>query len=172
MQTLQIERSDDGKYWIPAHASIKNICFCLATEAEEEARQILMRFIEEIYPGEYTLEYDIEKLRGEVLAKIDLRSDELLHAFEYQGIIFSLSPKAQIRYEFMDRTADTLPYPLPINSLDDRDMVVLTNPADTRAFCGASTNHVFAVVGSGTEEKNKIRAMTTVEELQAYVDPR
>ena len=174
MPTFRVKLSSDQKTWVPAHAELANHMAAHAGPevTEEQARGMLWRIAEELVPGEYTLDYDLEELRGEVLARIDARSDELLKGFEYNGVVFSLSEKAQIRYEYMDRTADTLPYPLPINSLDDRDMLVLTDPAQTHEFCHASTVHVLTVIGSGTQQKDIIRAATTIEELQAYVDPR
>lgn len=166
------ERPGKQAVWVPVHPEL---AFCGRVDdetPEEQVREALWALVDEQLPGLYTLDYDLEEVRGEVLARIDERSDEMLESFTFEDVVFSLSPKAQIRYEYMDRKADSLPYPLTINSLDDRSILVLTEPARTHAFCEASTTHVLTVIGSGTQQKDLIRSATTVEELQAYVDPR
>jgi hypothetical protein len=167
--------SDNGKRWIPDHPEIPQdvVDYAYPTDTPiEEVRAALFRTVDEMYPGLFQLNKDLEELRGEVLAQIDVRSDALLRSFTFEGIVFSLSVNAQIRYEYMDRKAEQLPYPLPINSLDDRDMLILTSPEHTHAFCHQSTVHVMTVVMSGTMQKDIIRAATTVEELENYTDPR
>ena len=169
--TFKIKKDVNGM-WVPDHPNLDICAHADDGTDREELRKNLFIPIEEKYPGEYTLEYDLEDLRGEVLSKIDIRSDALLEGFQYEGITFSLSPKAQIRYEYMDRKADGLTYPLYINSLDDRDMLELQDAEQTREFCHASVMHVLGVVGSGTVQKAFVRDIETIEGLLAYEDPR
>ena len=173
LKTFEIIYVEDRNVWAGIDREIQMMAYYPDDGSpREEIRRKLFDTIDAQFPGMYKFEYDIEEVRGEVLAKIDHRSDEMLLGFEYEGIIFSISPKAQIRYEILDRKSNEFNYPIRINSLDDRDSITINNSAETRAFCSAAQYHVMAVVESGTQQKDIIRAMTTVEELQAYTDPR
>lgn len=116
---------------------------------------------------------DIEVLRLEVIKQVDVTSTALIRqGFEFEGIIFSMSNEAQIRYLAMQSDADYLPYPLPINSKDDSTFLMLQDAAHTIAFCRGAKAHVMGVVGSGHLQKRAVHSLQTPEALGAYVDPR
>ncbi len=118
-------------------------------------------------------ERSLEDLRADAFRQIDQHSDLLIKGgFFYQDIRFSATLEAQIRYNAMLVLADTLTYPLDINSLDDRDMVSLQSADETRQFVGAALAHVKGVVDSGTREKERVRAMDDYEELETFTDSR
>lgn len=116
---------------------------------------------------------DIEALRLDVIKQVDIVSTALIRrGFEFEGIIFSMTNEAQIRYLGMQADADFLPYPLPINSKDDSTFLVLYSAEHTLNFCRGAKLHVMSVVGTGTLQKQAVRSMQTAAELSAYHDPR
>lgn len=116
---------------------------------------------------------DTEALRLEVIKQVDIVSTALIRrGFEFEGIIFSMTNEAQIRYLGMQADADFLPYPLPINSKDDSTFLMLTSAEHTLNFCRGAKLHVMGVVATGTIQKQIVRGMQTVQDLSAYEDAR
>jgi len=161
--------------WVPDFPGLGDKAYYAddGTVPYDAIRVSLFEAIDGLYPDTYSLEYDISDLRDEAFLRIDARSDELIKAgFAFEGSVFSLSVEAQVRYTTMLMLADALPYPLAINSLDDRSAVELQSGDHTRAFCMTALGHVKGVVDSGSVQKALVREMTDVAELVAYQDPR
>jgi hypothetical protein len=176
-ETFKVRKSiiHGNAAYVPDHADIESLAYTLDQDIDEEtARRNLFEVFKEPFPGRFTLDVDIDEAKQSAFAKIDRRSRELINAgFTFDGIKFSMSLEAQARYLDMKYGADELPYPLPINSLDDSEMLVLENPVQTRAFCTAARNHLLMVVGSGTLQKDYIRNHVTDWRVAvAYEDPR
>jgi hypothetical protein len=176
--SLRVRQREDGA-WVADHSELvaDGTAYYPDLNAEvpptlAEIRQCLFAAIEAAHPGEYTLDFDADYARDDAFKRIDRRSDELIQAgFSFEGSVFSLSVEAQVRFTAMLMLADALPYPLAINSLDDRSAVSLVSGDHTRAFCMAALGHVKGVVDTGSAQKELVRGMGETE-LLAYVDPR
>jgi hypothetical protein len=167
--------TSDGVRWHPSHIELQHIDFWTHPDepmTEEQIRERLFSIVDAQYPGKYSLSYDIDMLRAEAFARIDSRSDRLIAAgFDFDGVRFSSSLEAQIRYTNMLSLADMMA-PLDVNSLDDASCRTLQTPDDLRAFCLAALAHVKGVVDSGSTQKEIVRGLQTAEELVDFVDPR
>ena len=115
---------------------------------------------------------DIPALRQQAFAQIDQRSDQWFAAgFDFDGVRFSLSERAQIRYTNMQIFAEAL-VPLTVNALDDTSAVTFTVADELRNFCMTAMAVVTQIVNDGAEQKEIVRGLQTGEELAAYQDPR
>lgn len=166
----------EARLWIPGDERLRDRAVYPHHEgvSEHDVLRAFYRAAERYFPGEYTLEQSLEELRRACFAQIDERSSALINAgFTFEGIVFSMSTNAQARYLDMKMDPEGYPYPLPINSLDDTQVLLLQDPTHTRAFCEAAKNHILAAVASGTVQKNIVRdELNTPEQLRAYQDPR
>lgn len=139
----------------------------------EAIRESLFTAIDGLYPGVYTLERNLDEERDHAFLRIDRRSDALIQeGFPFEGSVFSLSVEAQVRYSTMLMLAGALPYPLTVNSRDDRSAVDLLSAEHTQQFCMTAMGFVKSIVDSGSEQKSVVRAMEDVNALAAYQDPR
>lgn len=164
-----------GDFWMPADPPARDLARFQQDEVSsfEQIRAYLHVPVETAFPGIYHLDWPVPKLRADAFVRIDATSDELFaRGFLFEGIVFSITVEAQIRYATMLMLADALPYPLGINSLDDNDCLYLQNGDHTRGFCMTAMGFVKGVVDSGTVQKDFVRAMETAEELVGYQDPR
>lgn len=172
---FRIKKLDDGR-WVPDFDGLETSAYFSDNDngtPEEPIRESLFAAIDELFPGQYTLERDVAYERDEAFRRIDRRSDALIQeGFPFEGSVFSLTVEAQVRFTNMLMLADVLPYPLTINSLDDRSAVDLQSAAHTQAFCMTALGFVKSVVDSGSVQKNIVREMTDVNEMVAYSDPR
>jgi hypothetical protein len=115
---------------------------------------------------------DLPALRQQAFAQIDQRSDLwFASGLVYEGVVYSLSERAQIRYQSMERFAELL-VPITINSLDDTVAVRFETADALRAFCMTALSVVTGIVNDGGEQKEIVRGLQTGEELAAYQDPR
>lgn len=172
--TFRVRRKTDS-IWTADHPELAgyNLEYFHPAATPQMAREALFPLIEEQQPGDYTLDMSLEDARAEAFAQIDERTTALINAgFVFEGIVFSCSVKAQVRYSTMLMMAGTLPYPLAINSLDDQESLDLVDANHTTGFCLAALNHVKGSVDSGTTQKNAVRAMTEVSDVLGFTDPR
>lgn len=109
-----------------------------------------------------------------VYSRIDARTVELIgEGFTYDGETFSLSAAAQSNWlRIMTwKLAGTLTFPLTV-STKDNNTYIIADAAAFDAFYSAVNAAVTGHVGSGQAQKAIVMAMTTLAEVQAYVDPR
>lgn len=161
--------------WVPEAPELADVAYFSddGVSPPDAIRESLFVAVNNLYPGVYTLELDLVSERDLAFRRIDQRSDELIEAgFPFEGSVFSLSVEAQVRFSTMLMLADALPYPLTINSLDDRSAVDLLNGDHTRAFCMSALGHVKGVVDSGSVQKGLVRDMTDAQAISDYQDPR
>lgn len=176
MIRLTVQHSAGG-LWHPIHPDLwHDISFLVPPEShmtEEQIREAVFELVEAKFPGKYTLGLDLDEVRQDFFELVDRRTFELVEqGFVHQGIRFSCSERAQIRYNGMIQLASGMTYPLEINSLDDTKRLVLESPEETIAFCVAAANHVRNLIDSGTVLKKQACAATTKEEIDAVVDDR
>lgn len=165
---------DQGR-WVPEAPGLADQCYFNddGVTSREVVRESMFSAINNLFPGQYTLDYDVVFERDDAFRRIDRRSDDMIESgFPFDGATFSLSVEAQVRYATMMMLADKLTYPLTINSLDDRSSVDLQSGDHTRAFCLSAMGYVKNVVDSGSAQKAVVRELTDVNELVAYQDPR
>jgi hypothetical protein len=170
--TFRVRRRADG-VWTADHKELDRFYMEYHGDTYQDARQALFPIIEEQLPGEYTLDMPLDDAKKLAFEQIDARTTALIDAgFVFEDVRFSCSVKAQVRYSTMLLVANTLAYPLPINSLDDLEVLELQDSTHTTGFCIAALNHVRAAIDSGTAQKDTVRAMTDVETVLDHVDPR
>ena len=173
MKRFEVKRV--GDFWVPAEPQLENLARFRHDDVSsfDQIRAYLWVAVEAAYPGVYALDWPMPQLRAEAFTKIDARSDALIGAgFVFEGLVFSLTTEAQIRYATMMMLADMMPYPLGINSLDDNGIVQLQSPDHTRAFCLTAMAYVKGAVDSGTVEKDRVRGAETIEALMTFEDAR
>lgn len=166
-----------GDRYVPAHHGYEHIVSHGINDGEsmEDIRRQMFDVInaEDMHPGVFHFDKSLQELRDEAFSRIDARSDGLIASgFPFEGSVFSLSVEAQVRYSTMLMLAAALPYPLTINSLDDRTSVDLLSEQHTQAFCMTAMGYVKGVVDSGSVQKSLVREMTDTAELTVYQDPR
>lgn len=109
------------------------------------------------------------------IVQIDARTDAMIdRGFTFGGIIFSLSLKAQMRIEGMDRFRNDplCEYPVSWNSLDDTQHLSIPDAATLHVFYLTAAGTLRACVDSGTALKDLVRAAATIAEVDAIVDSR
>jgi len=174
-QSFRVRKVPELGQWIPDHPGLDKLTYFVDDGKTSRAliRQALFSNIDGLRPGEYVLDESIDDGRKEVFERIDERTYELIEkGFEHQGIVFSCSERAQIRYNGMLSLSAGLTYPLEINSLDDKQRLTLASAEETVAFCVAAATYVRDQVDSGTTLKQQACEATTQEELDAIVDTR
>ena len=104
---------------------------------------------------------------------IDAKTDAMVaRGFTHQGVVYELYLEAQIRLLSMLVLKDNLPYPILYNSKDDSTVLDLNGPNDVIGLAFAAIGSIKWILDSGTAQKSAVRAATTVEEVNAIVDPR
>jgi len=122
-------------------------------------------------------EHRLPVLQAQRVLEVDLRTDELIAGgFQFPpgaGAYFSLNITAQLRMLGMfQMRANPDIYPVMWNSLDDTSVFTIPDQATAEAFHLTAAATIQGTVNSGTTIKDAIRAATTIEELDAVVDPR
>lgn len=178
MSTFRIRQ--EGDFWVPDHEELAAESWRIpvfTSAAVEEIRAQLWHIANAASPGIYTLDPSIEELRQLCFAKIDARSSARINAgFVFDGVLFSMSASAQQRYAAMEMKVDKLhaagAFPLPINSLDDTEVLALRDKEHLLAFCDGPFFHTLHIVGEGTYFKQMIRDSEDPAFIASFEDPR
>lgn len=110
---------------------------------------------------------------------IDLRTDAIIAAgYEYppgSGVRYSTSIESQTRILGLMIAAGSMTpdqWPVPWNSLDDTHCAILSNVSDVQLMYACGMACIKQAVLSGTTLKDQVRAATTIDQINAIVDPR
>jgi len=120
----------------------------------------------------------VDDAKRERVRVVDTRTNEIIDAgFEFppaSGVLFSLSMQAQSKLNgaFIARDEPEFVYPLEWNNIDDTTTVAIADASTLRLFYLQAVGTVKAVLESGTDLKKAINVATTIEEVEAVVDPR
>jgi hypothetical protein len=171
--SFRVRQRVDGK-WIPDHPElVPYYAECSSEGTILQIREMLFSLIDEQVPNTYTLDMPVEEAMDYAFKLIDARTTAIINAgFVFEGIRFSVSVKAQVRYATMLMVAASLQYPLGVNSLDDHSFLDLTDANHTAAFCMTALGYVKQAIDSGTEQKDAIRGMSDATLILGYEDPR
>lgn len=106
-------------------------------------------------------------------AAIDAKTNELIAGgFVFQGKTFELYLEAQVRLIGLIVLKDMLTYPIAYNSKDDFDFTTLTGPNDVVTMAGTALAYIGGYLNGGTALKQLVREATTIDQVNAIVDPR
>lgn len=169
----------DGQVqWVPANPELASLQLVYGNDdmpPEDIRRSLFENEISISFPGQYSLDSDLEDLRAEKFAEIDLRTQELIaKGMPYGGKIYSLSANARDNYSGMlvAESRGFMSYPITFNTLDDLGQITIENAGELDYFCGTAMGVVKLHTGSGTALKKLVREATTPEELAVVVDDR
>lgn len=102
---------------------------------------------------------------------IDRRTQELIdRGLYFDGFFFSLSEKAQLNWIAMSASADIIPWPVEITTIDDKKYTLTKSKSNAFFFTAIGTKQYW--LDYGRNLKTSVNATTTYEQLDAIVDPR
>lgn len=110
--------------------------------------------------------------------EIDARTVELVNqGFTFppgSGMVFSLSIPGQIKLLGIEvlRNDPAMVYPIRFNTIDDRNAIDLANATAVHNMALTAFGTYRGYVDSGSALKDQVRACTTVDQVNAIVDPR
>jgi hypothetical protein len=122
--------------------------------------------------------HELASVKYSKVGEIDTRTDELIaEGFEYpaaSGKMFELTLGAQNRLESLDRLRSdpAITYPIRWNTMTDDDYHDVVDAADMHTMAMTALATYRAVIDSGTDLKNQVRAAPDVATVNAIVDPR
>jgi hypothetical protein len=114
-------------------------------------------------------------LKSQKFAAIDRKTAVVIgRGFQFMGVMHSLSDNAQknLLGMFSLRDDPAMQYPIKFNSKDDMSDTVISNADEVRMMYLTATGTIMAAWGSGTALKERVRAATTPEEVNAIEDTR
>jgi len=114
-------------------------------------------------------------LRALKMAQVDTRTRALIQqGFVYGGKTFSLSENAQRNIMGMDQVRDdpAFTYPVRYNTIDDQDVIELSDAASVHSFFLAALGTYRAHLDGGVTLKDSIRTAPTIDAVKAITDPR
>ena len=101
---------------------------------------------------------------------IDLKTGDLIsEGFVFDSKTFSLSINAQINWSNIMNVPDNA-FPLTIMTKDDQSYAL--SLANKQNFYLSALNGRLTQLGSGTSLKVQINALTTIADVETFVDPR
>jgi len=117
-----------------------------------------------------------ETARKYQLTKIDSTTAKLIAKgyFVYADKYFSMSTAAQFNTLTMytRRNDSTFMYPVIRSTQDSSDSVELINASNVEAFYTACESAVRELLDAGNALKSQVNALSTLEQVKAFVDPR
>lgn len=119
----------------------------------------------------------LDRLKGFKLAEIAERTQELIVAgFSFGGKVMPMHTEARVNYghiwQFRDKLVLMGAFPMNLVTLDDADVLTINDLLELEAFVDGALGSATAVLLSDVPLKQAVAAATTVEELNAVVDPR
>lgn len=115
----------------------------------------------------------LEELKIQRRKEIDERTTELVaDGFEFNGIIFSGSVESQSRIMASILAKDIIEYPIKWMSKDDTTYLLITNVEMLTAFFATGLGTLKYKIDLGSNLKTAIEDATTIEEVNAIIDPR
>lgn len=101
---------------------------------------------------------------------IDLTTEIIIkQGFTFEGYTFSMSANAQINWSNLLNIPDGM-FPLPVMSINEE--VYMLSLANRQNFYLSALNSKNNALQSGSVLKGQIAAMTTLAEVESFVDPR
>ena len=115
----------------------------------------------------------ILELKESIKSNIDKKTTELIYGgVTFSGLTFSMSDSAQTNWSNFPNMYQFAPHLFPLPILSKNDEPYLLQYSDVMSFYFAALIHKNTQLQSGAILKQQIDAMTTKEELEAFVDPR
>lgn len=113
---------------------------------------------------------DIDDIKYFLRDKVDLKTQSLIYnGFSFQGIVFSLSDKAQINWSNFPNLPQSI---FPLNILGINDEPFILQYADVMMFYLTAVATKNSHLQSGNVLKQQINAMTTKQQLEQFIDNR
>lgn len=118
-----------------------------------------------IYKGdEPIVAPSLEELKQAKIIDVDANTEDLIsQGFTFDGVLFSLSAKAQINWSNIVNIPSQL-FPLPINGKNDDGY--LLEESDKMNFYYTALNAVNSKLQAGSAKKRAIKACTSIQELE------
>jgi hypothetical protein len=128
------------------------------------------------FDGEKIVEgKSIEEFKNDAYVAIDLKTERFIaQGIKYEDNIFSSSQNAQLSCHSMILAYQFNMVPengIAWNVLNDKISVVIKKEEIVK-FCTAIIGSVATIKDEGTAEKEKIRNMTSIQDIKNYVDNR
>ena len=120
-------------------------------------------------------ENDLAVVKQEKFDAIDARTDQLIgKGFAFQGKRFSMGIPSQSKFLAVDalRNDPMFNYPVRLNTIDDDDVLEIADAANIHGLFLTAVGAYRAYLDSGTTIKDEVRSASTVDEVNAIVDPR
>lgn len=112
----------------------------------------------------------LQELKDIRYVEIDIRTRELISGgFTFDEHIFSMSINAQINWSNLLNIPDGM-FPLPVMSINEE--VYMLALANRQNFYLSALNWKNTALQSGSVLKDQVAAMTTLGQVESFVDPR
>ena len=117
---------------------------------------------------------ELDEAKTAKIAEIDAKTSSMITAgYTFKGKVFDTDPVTQFNWKNMFDLTNARIMPLPVRSCTKYDEPFeFTSQADINAFYLGGTVYIAGLLESGRQIKYQVRAATTVEEVNAIIDPR